>query len=65
MQESVFALEFSWWIVALWNSSDLDQVLHSNMGQDFLSSTSWASKIHDWLCVIKNPKIPGIQPKYG
>ena len=33
MQESVFALQFSWWFVALWNSSDLDQVVHSYMAQ--------------------------------
>jgi len=33
MQELVFALEFSWWIIAFWNSSDLDQVVHSYMTQ--------------------------------
>ena len=30
--------------------------------KDFLSSTNWATKIHDWFNVIENPKIPGIQP---
>ena len=33
--------------------------------KDFTSSTNWATKIHDWLSVVKNPKIPGIQPRYN
>ena len=31
---------------------------------DFLSSTIWAIQIKVWRTQVKNPKIPGIQPKY-
>ena len=34
------------------------------IGNDFWSSTIWATQIHFFFAEFKNPKIPGIQPNY-
>ena len=60
--DTIFKAKVSKWIFDIgfpWN--------HDYFGiirKDFLSSTKWATNIHDWLSVVKNPKIPGIQPNH-